>query len=308
MSDTAVSGNPIRPESSLERFIKSPWPFIVPALLALVVMRAFPFVWQLWLSMTDMRLGSSGTFVGLANFRAIFSSPAFLRSLRYTALFLVATVAGQMSLGLGLALLLDGDYRGRDFYRMMFLIPWVVSGLVIGILWQLMLLESNTGILNALLSRFGWQEPVRWISNPRMAQASVIGVYIWKGLGFSMLLMSGGLKTIPNELIESADIDGAGSWRKLLSIKIPMMKEILSVNLIFALIGSLNSYETVFVLTNGGPGGATSLIALEMFRTAFGEGRNQLGRGSAIGVVMFLVTFLFVVIYVRYTQFGKESS
>lgn len=308
MSDTAISGSPIRRESSLERFIKSPWPFIAPALLALVVMRAFPFAWQMWLSMTDMRLGSSGTFVGLENFQIIFSSPTFLRSLRYTALFLVATVAGQMTLGLGLALLLDGDYRGRDFYRMLFLIPWVVSGLVIGILWQLMLLESDTGILNALLSRIGWDEPVRWISNPRMAQASVIGVYIWKGLGFSMLLISGGLKTIPHELIESADIDGASSWRKLLSIKIPMMKEILSVNLIFATIASLNSYETVYVLTNGGPGGATSLIALEMFRTAFGDGRNQLGRGSAIGVVMFLVTFVFVVIYVRYTQFGKESS
>jgi multiple sugar transport system permease protein len=303
-----MSGTPIRPESFLERFIKSPWPFIVPALLALVVMRAFPFVWQMWLSMTDMRLGSSGTFIGLENFRIIFSSPTFLRSLSYTALFLVATVAGQMALGLGLALLLDGDYRGRDFYRMLFLVPWVVSGLVIGILWQLMLLESDTGILNALLSRFGWEEPVRWISDPRMARVSVIGVYIWKGLGFSMLLLSGGLKTIPNELIESADIDGASSWRKLLSIKIPMMKEILSVNLIFATIASLNSYETVFVLTNGGPGGATSLIALEMFRTAFGDGRNQLGRGSAIGVVMFLVTFVFVVIYVRYTQFGKESS
>lgn len=303
-----MSGSAIRQESSLERFVKSPWPFIVPALLALVVMRAFPFVWQMWLSMTDLRLGSSGAFVGLENFRIIFSSPSFLRSLSYTALFLVATVAGQMTLGLGLALLLDGDYRGRDVYRMLFLIPWVVSGLVIGILWQLMLLESDTGILNALLSRIGWEEPVRWISNPRMAQASVIGVYIWKGLGFSMLLMSGGLKTIPEELIESADIDGASKWRKLVSIKIPMMKEILSVNLIFATIASLNSYETVFVLTNGGPGGATSLIALEMFRTAFGDGRNQLGRGSAIGVVMFLVTFIFVAIYVRYTQFGKETS
>jgi len=303
-----MSGSAIHQESSLERFVKSPWPFIVPALVALVVMRAFPFVWQMWLSMTDLRLGSSGAFVGLENFRIIFSSPAFLRSLSYTALFLVATVAGQMTLGLGLALLLDGDYRGRDVYRMLFLIPWVVSGLVIGILWQLMLLESDTGILNALLSRIGWEEPVRWISNPRMAQASVIGVYIWKGLGFSMLLMSGGLKTIPEELIESADIDGASRWRKLVSIKIPMMKEILSVNLIFATIASLNSYETVFVLTNGGPGGATSLIALEMFRTAFGDGRNQLGRGSAIGVVMFLVTFIFVAIYVRYTQFGKETS
>lgn len=270
-------------------------------------MRAFPFFWQIWLSMTNMRLGEPGTFVGLANFRRIFSTTSFVNSLGYTAVFLVATVAGQMTLGLGLALILEGDYRGRDLYRMFFLVPWVVSGVVIGLLWQLMLLETTTGFLNALLDRIG-VSPVRWISNPVNAKASVIGVYIWKGLGFSMLLLSGGLKTIPNEMLESADIDGAGALRKLVSVKLPMMKEIVGVNLIFATIASLNSYETVLVLTNGGPGGATSIIALEMFRTAFGEDRNQLGRGSAIGVIMFIVTLIFVITYVRSSRFGKEGT
>ncbi len=270
-------------------------------------MRAFPFFWQIWLSMTDMRLGESGSFVGLANFERIFATTSFINSLGYTAVFLVATVAGQMSLGLGLALILEGDYHGRDLYRMFFLVPWVVSGVVIGLLWQLMLLETTTGFLNALLELIGIS-PVRWISDPVNARISVIGVYIWKGLGFSMLLMSGGLKTIPDEMLESADIDGAGALRKLVSIKLPMMKEIVGVNLIFATIASLNSYETVLVLTNGGPGGATSIIALEMFQTAFGEDRNQLGRGSAIGVIMFIVTLIFVVTYVRTSRFGKEGS
>jgi multiple sugar transport system permease protein len=294
-------------ESRLSRFVGGPWPFIIPALVALVVMRAFPFFWQIWLSMTDMRLGEPGNFIGLANFTRIFSTTSFVNSLGYTAVFLVATVVGQMTLGLGLALILEGDFRGRDLYRMFFLIPWVVSGVVIGLLWQLMLLETGTGFLNALLERVG-VAPVRWLSNPMNARISVIGVYIWKGLGFSMLLMSGGLKTIPDEMLESADIDGAGAFRKLVSIKLPMMKEIVGVNLIFAMIGSLNSYETVLVLTNGGPGGATSIIALEMFRTAFGESRNQLGRGSAIGVIMFIVTLIFVITYVRTSRFGKEGS
>lgn len=270
-------------------------------------MRGFPFIWQIWLALTDMRLGAEVSFVGLENFRAIFTSPAFLGTLSYTSIFLVATVAGQMTLGLGLALVLEGDFRGRDVYRMFFLIPWIISALVVGILWQLMLGETSAGLLNAIAGLFGIS-PVRWLSDPTMARISVITVYIWKGLGFSMLLMSGGLKMISNELLESADIDGAGALRKLVSIKLPMMKEIVSVNLIFALIASLNSYETVMVLTDGGPGGATSLIALEMFKTAFGDGRNQLGRGSAIGVVMFAVTLLFVIFYVRYTRFGKEST
>lgn len=293
-------------DTRLHRFVSGPWPFIIPALFALILMRAFPFLWQIWLSMTDMRLGGPGSFVGLANFRAIFSSTAFLGSLSYTAIFLVFTVAGQMVLGLCLALILEGDYRGRDIYRTFFLIPWVISGLVAGILWQLMFVETRTGFLNAFLGQFGVQ-PIRWLSNPTNARMSVVMVYIWKGLGFSMLLLSGGLKTIPDELLESADIDGASATRKLFSIKIPMMKEIVSVNFIFATIAALNSYETVLVLTNGGPGGATSLIALEMFRIAFGESRNQLGRGSAIGVVMFAVTLVFVIIYVKMTRFGKET-
>ncbi|TVQ23793.1 MAG: sugar ABC transporter permease [Spirochaetaceae bacterium] len=293
-------------DTRLHRFVSGPWPFIIPALFALIVMRAFPAVWQIWLSMTDMRLGDPGSFVGLANFRAIFGSSAFLGSISYTAIFLVFTVAGQMALGLCLALILEGDYRGRDIYRTLFLIPWVISGLVAGIMWQLMFVETRTGLLNAFIGQFG-MNPIRWLSNPTNARVSVIMVYIWKGVGFSMLLLSGGLKTIPDELLESADIDGASAWRKLFSIKIPMMKEIVSVNFIFATIAALNSYETVLVLTNGGPGGATSLIALEMFRTAFGESRNQLGRGSAIGVVMFAVTLVFVIIYVRMTRFGKEN-
>lgn len=294
-------------ESPLRRFAMSPWPFIIPALAVLVLMRAFPFLWQLWLSMTNMRVGTEATFVGLENFRLVFSTPSFVRSLGYTAVFLVATVLGQMLLGLGLALLLDRDYAGRDLYRVLFLLPWFVSGLVIGILWQLMLIDTQTGLVNAWLGRVG-MGPVAWLSKPRLAQISVIMVYIWKGLGFSILLMSGGLKTIPSELIESADMDGASALRKLVMIKLPMMKEIVGVNLVFATILSLNSYETVAVLTKGGPGGATSLIALEMFRTAFGESRNQLGRGSAIGVVMFVATLLFVIAYVRLSGFGKETT
>jgi len=290
--------------TGLERFLKGPWPFIIPALFALIFMRAFPFVWQIWLSFTDMRLGRPGNFIGLQNYRVLFQNPVFLDSIYYTVIFMVATVAGQMILGLILALLLEEDFRGKAIYRMTFLIPWIVSGFVAGILWQLMLVETRFGMFNALLDLINIS-PVRWLSNADNARLSVIMVYIWKGLGFSMLLMSGGLKIIPQEMIESADIDGASYLQKLFMIKLPMMKDIISVNLIFSVIAALNSYETVYVLTAGGPGGATSIIALVMFNTAFGDGRNQLGRGSAIGVVMFLVTLVFVIIYVRQTNFAK---
>ena len=295
----------MRSESStrLANFIRGPWPFILPALFALTVMRAFPFIWQIWLSFTDMRLGRPGSFIGLQNYQVIFQNPTFLNSIYYTAIFMVATVAGQLVLGLILALLLEEDFRGKAVYRISFLVPWIVSGFVIGILWQLMLVETRFGLFNAWLDLFGLG-PVRWLSDPLNARLSVIAVYIWKGLGFSMLLMSGGLKTIPAEMIESADMDGAGYLQKLFMIKLPMMKDIIAVNLIFAVIAALNSYETVYVLTNGGPGGATSIISLVMFETAFGS-RNQLGRGAAIGVIMFIVTMVFVLIYVRQSRFGK---
>lgn len=286
-------------------FMKGPGPFLIPAIIILIGMRAFPFFWQFWLSMTNMRLGTTGKFIGLQNYAFIFRNPSFFQSIGYTVVFLVSTVGAQMLLGLALALLLENDFKGKDIYRIFFLIPWVVSGLVVGILWQLMLVETPYGLLNALIIRFGGSS-VAWLSNPMNARISVIVVYIWKGLGFSMILLSSGLKTVPLELIESADIDGASYMQKLLKIKIPMMKDIISVNVIFAVIASLNSYETVYVLTSGGPGGATNLIALLMFQTAFGD-RNQLGRGAAIGVVMFLINLVFVLIYVRKVQFGKGA-
>lgn len=295
-------------QSSYQRllaFMKGPGPFLIPAIIILIVIRAFPFFWQFWLSLTDMRLGTTGKFIGLQNYAFIFRNSSFLQSIGYTVVFLVSTVGAQMLLGLALALLLENDFKGKDIYRMFFLIPWVVSGLVVGILWQLMLVETPYGLLNALLIRFGGSS-VAWLSNPMNARISVIIVYIWKGLGFSMILLSSGLKTVPLELIEAADIDGASYMQKLLKIKIPMMKDIISVNLIFAVIASLNSYETVYVLTSGGPGGATNLIALLMFQTAFGD-RNQLGRGAAIGVIMFLINLVFVLIYVRKVQFGKGA-
>jgi len=298
----------MRPESStrMANFARGPWPFVLPAMFALLVMRAFPFIWQIWLSLTDMRLGMAGRFIGLQNYRIIFQNPTFLNSIQYTAIFMVATVAGQLMLGLILALLLEEDFRGKALYRISFLLPWIVSGFVIGMLWQLMLVETRFGLLNAMLGLLG-VETVRWLSDPLNARLSVIAIYIWKGLGFSMLLMSGGLKTIPAEMIESADIDGASYLQKLIMIKIPMMKDIIAVNLIFAVIAALNSYETVYVLTNGGPGGSTSIISLVMFETAFGS-RNQLGRGAAIGVIMFIVTLVFVLIYIKVSRFGKSQG
>lgn len=289
----------------LLRFAKGPGPFILPALIILVGMRAFPFFWQFYLSMTNMRLGTEGSFIGLQNYGFIFNNPSFFQSIGYTVIFLISTVAGQMLLGLALALLLEGDFKGKSIYRIFFLIPWIVSGLVVGILWQLMLVETPFGLLNALLIRVGLS-PVAWLSVASNARVSVILVYIWKGLGFSMILLSSGLKTVPAELLESADIDGASYLQKLMKVKIPMMKDIISVNLIFAVIASLNSYETVYVLTSGGPGGATSIIALLMFQTAFGD-RSQLGRGAAIGVIMFLINLILVLIYVRKVRFGKGA-
>jgi multiple sugar transport system permease protein len=289
----------------LIHFMKGPGPFIIPALIILIIMRAFPFFWQFWLSMTNMRLGSVGEFIALKNYAFIFNNPSFYQSIGYTVVFLLSTVGGQMLIGLALALLLERDFKGKNIYRIFFLIPWIVSGLVVGILWQLMLVETPYGLLNAFIIRLGGSL-VPWLSNADIARVAVILVYIWKGLGFSMILLSSGLKTVPLELIESADIDGASYMQKLLRVKIPMMKDIISVNLIFAVIASLNSYETVYVLTSGGPGGATSLIALLMFQTAFGD-RSQLGRGAAIGVIMFLINLLLVLIYVRKVKFGRGA-
>lgn len=290
----------------LQRFLRSSWPLLIPALFLIALMHLFPFVWQIQLAFTDLRLGMQSEYVGLSNFRFLFTSPGFLASFGYTFMFMIGTVTGRMVLGLALAIIMDQDLRFRTVYRVLILLPWIVAGVVVGFLFRAAMAEGGYGLLNAWLEPLGLG-PVQWRSIPWNARWSVILSDVWRGVGFATVLQLAGLQTVPKDLLECAEIDGAGALRKLLQIKLPMMKDIWSVTLVFTVIGAFDTYEQILVMTGGGPGYATTTMALYMFQTAFGEA-FMFGRGAAVGMLLFFVTLIFVLIYVHLTGFGEKRG
>jgi ABC-type sugar transport system permease subunit len=300
------------PGEHLRRFVAGPWPWLLPAVALLALFRAYPMGHQAWLSLTDMRIATIGraSYVGLDNYRFIFGDPGFLSSLTYTFVFTISSVGLSFLLGFALALLLDRPLRGRNVYRTAILTSWVISSLIVGYMWQLLLNESSAGVVNGLLRSIGIPG-VTWFSDPTVARASVILVDVWRSSAYIMVFMLGGLQTIPRELIEAAMIDGASAWQRLRHVVLPLLSGLIAIALIFTTIATFNVYELIVSLTGGGPGRATSTVGFQMFRTAFGgvagmPGLGLLGRGAAMAMVMFGITFVFTIAYLWLGFFRRE--
>ena len=147
-----------------------------------------------------------------------------------------------------------------------------------------------------------------WFSNATAARLSIVVVNLWQSVGYTMIFMLGGLQTIPVDVIEAATVDGASAWQRVLRIKLPLLRQIAGLALIFSFLGAFQIFEKILALTNGGPGRATSTIGFRMYQTAFGEGSvGLLGRGSAIGVIMFLVVLVFSALYMWLVMLDKEA-
>jgi len=294
-----------RRETALRRFVGGPWPWLLPAIAMLALFRAFPMGHQAWLSLTDMRVATIGeaNFIGLDNYRFIFGDPAFLASMGYTLAFTIGSVGLSFLLGFALALLLDRPLRGRSVYRTAILTSWVISSLIVGYMWQLLLNESSAGVVNGMLRSIGVGR-VPFLSDPLTAQVSVIMVDVWRSSAYIMVFMLGGLQTIPRDLSEAAMIDGANAWQRLRHIVVPLLSGLIAVSLIFTTIATFNVYELIVSLTGGGPSRSTATVGFQMFRTAFGgvagtPGLGLLGRGAAMAMVMFAITLTFTLLYLR---------
>lgn len=297
----------------LERFLNGPWPWLLPALFMLALFRLYPIISQFYIAMTDTRITSlrEFNFVGLQNYEFILNDRFFLESLGFTFVFTIVGVVGQWIIGFGLAILMDQPLQGRTFFRLGIMSSWVISSLIVGYTWRLMLSESSAGVLNSWLDRFGI-DSVNWLSDADNARISVIAVNIWRSTAYTMVFMLAGLQTIPKDLLEAATVDGANIWQRLIRIKIPFMRQLIALNVIFITIATFNVYEQVLVLTKGGPGRATETVGLKMYETAFGDlssgSLGLIGRGAAMGNVMFLITLTFAIVYLWLTLFRKEDE
>jgi ABC-type sugar transport system permease subunit len=278
------------------------WAFVLPALGAVVLIALFPLAWTVWesLHLHDLRMPWRGRpFVGLDNYAEALTGGRFWAALGHTALFTVATVTLELLLGLFLALSLHKAYRGRGLVRTVVLLPWAIPTVVAALLWAF-LFDSQAGIVNAVLIDTGAMSeanPFVWFTHSAAAWVPVVLADVWKMTPFVTLLLLAGLQNIDGALYEAASLDGASPWQQFVHITLPLLKPALVVVLIFRTLDAFRVFDLVYVLTGGGPGTATEPVTLYAFTTLLNHLR--FGYGSALSVLIFLVTFLLALFYLR---------
>lgn len=270
--------------------------FILPSFALVFFAYAYPIIWQAYFSFFKLDINLEATYVGLRNFQRLFSDPDFINSLRNALYFVGGSVAGQIGIGFTLALILRRPLKGKEFFRSFFLITWLLSDVFIGIAF--ILVFTTYGSLNEIIKYIGLR-PIEWLNNPSLAMLVVTLANIWKSACFYMLMTSAGLASIPNELYEVAEVDGAGLFQRFFNITLPLIRPILLLAITFSIVTTLNYFGVIYVITYGGPLGATTVPSFYMYRAALEWG--ELGYASAIGILILLVNLLLTGFYVRYT-------
>ena len=276
------------------------WWLVLPALGTILLIALFPLTWTVWESVHrhDLRMPWLGRpFVGVSNYAEAFVDPRFWSALGHTALFAVLSVGLELLAGTVLALAMNRAFRGRGLVRAAVLIPWAIPTVVAALLWRFMF-DGEGGIVNAVLVRLGViEQPLVWFIQPVTAWVPIILADVWKTTPFVALLLLAGLQNIDPALYEAARIDGASAWRQFRHVTLPLLKPAILVALIFRTLDAFRVFDLVYALTGGGPGTSTEPIALYTFNTLFQTLR--FGYGSALSVIVFLVTFALALVYIR---------
>ncbi|MCA0252704.1 MAG: sugar ABC transporter permease [Actinobacteria bacterium] len=277
-----------------------------PTILVMAVMMATPVVMVFIYSMlSNVVMVKDSEFVGLDNFVQLLSDPVFRKAIGNTLIFTVASVAFHLILGMVFALMLNSGLVPRwlsALFRAAFIVPWVFTASIVVILWQLLL--NPSGVVNYLLRTFNiLGDRVEWFSNPSLALFTVIFINVWAGYPFFMVSLLAGLQGIPGELYEAAQIDGAGPWNRFFHITLPQLKPIIVAMAMLDFIWNIQHFSIVWLATGGGPLNATETIATYTYKLAFSK--HQFSVAAASGVVLFVVSMIVALAYVR-QQKGRD--
>ncbi len=274
--------------------------WFAPLLAVATVFYLYPVIEVIRFSLTNSSLLEPDYSYTFSTYKDALGNPALPETLRVTALFVGFSVIGQLVFGLLIALAVQrGTARhlpGTVFVRSVVLCSWVMPGVLIGILWQIVLNDSNYGLVNSVLINLGLS-PVSFLSSPSLALASVTLANIWRGTAFSMLLQYAGLQGINPEIYEAARVDGAGRWKSFWYITLPLLRPIILLNVILITISTLNTFDMVLALTGGGPGQSTEILSLFVYNSIF---RNQdLSSGCVLAVFLLMISLLLTLAYRR---------
>ena len=277
---------------------KAYWIFVFPALVIYLVMAFVPIAMSGYYSTMQWDGIGAKIFIGMENYINLLKNDAFLTSARNSLILAVASIVGQLIPALFFALVLARNIRGEKVYRTIYFIPVLLSTVVIGQLF-LKIYNPDYGALNAILKSFGWQGQ-DWLGDKRFVLAASFFPIVWQYIGYHMLILYTGIKSVPAEIYEAAQIDGANERQMAFHVTIPLIKSTMKVSLTFAVIGSLKLFDLIWVLTKGGPLHASEVPSTLMYNSIFT--RMEYGAGSAMAIFIVLVCFIFYFLIEKFFQ------
>lgn len=279
-----------------------PYVFIAPNMIVFTVFVFVPILFAFYISLNEWSLIGTPQFVGLGNYVEMLGDGQFWRALYNTLVYTIGTVPGSIALGLVVAIGLNRKLPGLALLRSLFFVPVVISLVAVALIASWMF-NDNYGVINAALEALGF-EGVSWLSSPAWAMPSLIITTLWIRIGFCMVIYLASLQSIPAELYQAAQVDGATAWRQFWHITWPLLGPTTFLLLILNVIYSLHVFDLIYVMTGGGPGSSTSVLVQYIYQMAFQE--SQMGYASAVGVVLYLMLLVFTVFQWRMTRQGEN--
>jgi multiple sugar transport system permease protein len=273
------------------------WAFLLPALAYLMLMAILPLVWTLTLSFTRWHANvmPSPEWIGLANYKFfLFQDPRFWHDLGFTSMYVGISVTGELVLGLIFASLLSQKFRGKTFFRVVYLIPMACPPIAVAFLWRMML-HPDIGVINSFLKLIGLSG-VKWTTSPKVAPFTIIMVDIWEWTPFMFLALLAAFQSLPQELYQAAAVDGANSWQMFLYLTLPIITPVIVTISLIRAIDAFRIFELVFGITGAGPGGATESLSFYIY--LIGMKWFKLGQGSAISWLFLIVLLIFAIILI----------
>jgi raffinose/stachyose/melibiose transport system permease protein len=290
------TGSPRRFQDNLVIFL-----FLLPAIVLFLLFVVYPILQSIYYSFFNWKgFGPAVDFVGLDNFKNILADKVFMIALRNGFLIIALSLFAQLPLSLALAVLVGRDLPGRVIFRTIFFLPYVLSEVIAALMWLFILNpDPERGFINAVIEFFGGESQA-WLGNTDLVLLAIFAALTWKYFGYHMLLFMTGLQNIPADIEEAGRIDGANSFQNFIYITLPLLGSTIRTSVYLSVLGSIQQFILVWIMTKGGPVNASETMATYMYR--FGFVRFQLGYGSAVAIYMFLLCLIFSLIYQRLTR------
>ena len=281
------------------------WAFLLPALVYLILMAIFPLIWTLVLSLTKWHANimPKPKWVGLNNYKYfLFQDPRFWNDLKFTTIYVAISVTSELTLGLFFANLLSHKFRGRNFFRVIYLIPMASPPIAVAFLWRMML-HPDIGVINSILKFIGLHG-VKWTTSATIAPFTIIMVDVWEWTPFMLLSLLAAFQSLPLELYQAAAVDGANSWQMFKSITLPLVAPVILTITLIRAIDAFKLFELVFGITGGGPGSATESLSLYIY--LIGMKWFKLGRGAASSWIFLIILLILAMVLI--SRFRKART